>query len=122
MQTLNQILFGTDDPNPLVAEGEQAKNELLKAGRLMQELIATDGWKTLEEYFLKRQEQHSRMMLEPIRDQSQLYFQECNKGAIHALAWAVSLPSVIIQASKEIQEGRKAAGNGKEVKHAPLAP
>lgn len=122
MQTLNQILFGTDDPNPLVAEGERAKNDLLKAARLMQELVATEGWKTLSEYYSRRQQQHSLEMLSPIRDPAQVYFQESNKGAIHALAWAVGLPNVIIQASKEIQEGRKAAGNGKEMKHEPLAP
>lgn len=122
MQTLNQILFGTDDPNPLIAEGEKAKNDLLKAARLMQELVATDGWKTLEEYYMKRQEQHSQMLLEPIREAGQVYFQECNKGAIHALAWAVGLPNVIIQAAKDIHEARKGAGNGKEMKHEPLAP
>ena len=119
MKTLEEILLGAPAQGK---DGEDALKELVAAGRIMQDLVASEGWKEFEKFLLARQGTHVQQLMSPIQSEGQVFIQESNKGAIHALAWALGLPSVIIQESKQILAQRAQSGNGKEVKHAPLAP
>jgi hypothetical protein len=121
MKTIDELILGTPDEAKV---GEEALNELIRTARMMQDLVATEGWNEFVRLVERRQGAHVNQLMAPIQTRDQVFLQESNKGAIHALAWVVGLPSVIIAESKQILETRKASsGNSKkDVKHAPLAP
>lgn len=86
---------------PPKREYSEKEREDLRTMRVLEELIATNGWKVYSELVNRLKfEQHTKV-LQPVGSIGELFFAEYAKGAVYGLTQATDLPGIIIQGVRE---------------------
>jgi len=86
----------------MAREFTKDERELIRRGRAMEALVASDGWKVLREVLQVQMDTYGTQAVMPCRDLNAVLPGEFAKGALVGLQLSINMPATILRESKEL--------------------